>query len=298
MTIVTTDQFFQTGRPWADVCAYGAVPDNSTPSAAFIQAAVDYMYTTFGGGTVYLPGLFVLEHGIVVKGGVCIVGGGRSVSALQGGGGDFNTVTFDTSCVKGCGLAHLTVNGFQSQAATSNAIQINQNVSVNLFDIGAFYGSAAMYTAGIDGAYENCWFNGSVNSVWSDGANKYTDVIFNANGSFPSYGTAFTQGLGFSGGTSVENMLTNCDFSGNFTKSVSIYTRTTPPYGITIFKGCIFAAPILLSQAYHTGFIGCEVGSPSFTVGTGSASVVGCVATGFTLTLPAGVVKAGNVNIV
>src|SRR5262249_17914551 len=49
------DGFFASGKPWADVMAYGAVADGSTDASAAVQAAINAVSSGLGGGIIYFP---------------------------------------------------------------------------------------------------------------------------------------------------------------------------------------------------------------------------------------------------
>lgn len=299
----TGNQYFKTGAPWADVKAFGAVGDSTTDDTTSLQNTINYMNTTFGGGTVFLPPGIYKTTGITVKGKVRIVGCGRDISYISGFVSNTNTVTFDSSCTRGCSLEDLTVYGYYNPnvaLVSGNAIVISQNIPVFLKSITAWYGNAGLFTQGIDGHYFDCWFNGCQDCVVSTGANWYNRVVMDSNGSFASQRYSFWQGLGFTGADSQENSFVMCDLSGNFTKSVYLLDSFSATYVVSKFTSCVFSAPIDIENAYFTSFNGCEFGSTSFTVNGstgGAVSVSNSCGFGVTVATPSLVQKVCNFNI-
>lgn len=295
------NQYFKNGQPWADVKAWGATGNGSVSDDTTIQNAINYMYTTYGGGVVYLPpGNYLITTGITIKGTVRVIGAGEYTTYLNGFATNVNTVTFDSSCTRGCGLENINVQGYANVAATTNAIVVSQNVPAVMTNVIGWYGSAGLFTQGIDGCHTNCWFIGSVNGIVSSGANWYNRCIVDSNGSFSSYQSGFIQGVKYGGATSQENHFVMCDFSGPFTNSVAIHgSNVATPFTISVFEGCIMSAPIDILGAYWTSLIGCELAGNVVLNGStgGNCSVVGCAAIGTTLTLTGSFAKAGNINI-
>lgn len=296
-------QFFN-DSPWADVKAYGAVGNGSTSDDTAIQNTINHMYATYGGGTVYFPaGIYIITTGITVKGGVRLVGAGRRTTYISSFLTNVNTITFDSTCVRGCSIEHISVNGYfnaTTSLVTTNAITVAQNVSIITNDVEVYYGRSALKTEGIDGCHINSWFNGCVSSVTSNGANWYIRCMFNGNGSFVSYTDGFLQGAAFGGATSQENHFVSCDFSGGpFTNALNVQ-GSAAAFTVSVFEGCVFGSPINILGAYWSSFIGCEFGSSSFTLNGstgGTVSVVGCAGFGVDLTLTGNYVKAGNFRI-
>jgi hypothetical protein len=134
--------------------------------------------------------------------------------------------------------------------------------------------------------------------VVSQGANWYVRDKLDTNGSYAST-YAFLQGVPFSGASSSENHFVQCDFSGNYTYSVSIQDATNS--AITIIDGSVFSSPIQVSGAKWTSFSNAEIGSPSFTVSAGAGIVTVTGSYAFSPTTIAGggsnVVGGSNYNI-
>jgi len=301
--IITDNYYFKSGQPWADIRAFGAdpaSPSNEVP----IQQAIDYMAATYNGGVVLMPPqIFGVTGGVALKKGVRLVGSGVRSTYLSGFTTNVNTLTFDSSCVRGCSVENMSIQGYynpNTSLVTSNAIVVSQNIPAKILHVEAFYGAAALYTQGIDGHCFDSWFNGCVDSVVSNGANWYNRSIFNGNGSFASQRYGFWQGIGYAGATSQENHFTLCDFSGNFVNSILLQNPYTATPSINIFNGCITSAPVSVLNNYFASFSGHEFGSPTFALGAagGDVSIVGSLGFLTTLNLPdPRFHKAGNVNI-
>lgn len=293
----TGNNFFKQ-LPWADVQAWGALGNGVHDDTANIQAAIDYMYTTYGsgilgGGIVYVPPGNYSVTGITLKGTVRLVGAARERSIINGGATNNDTVTFDSTS-NYASLEHLEVIGYQNAAATSNGVVIAQGRAVNLFNCHILGGSAGLFTKGTDGMVENCYIAGYTSNITSNGANWYVRCkIDTAALGTPTDG--FIQGAFYTSGVA-ENHFTDCDFSGNFTHSITINDTGTSS-AITTFVGCVFAAPMVITNAKFTMMSACEVGS-TVTVGTNPTAITGCVATGSAVVVSGGgKTLAGNISI-
>jgi len=131
---------------------------------------------------------------------VRLTGSGRDVSYNSSFVANVSTVTFGSSCLRGCSLEHLTVQGcFNSNVSlvTTNALTVAQNIPVN-----------------------NSWIMGVVNGIVSNGANWYGRCVFDTQGSMPSLNVGFVQGAAYAGATSLENSFVQCDFTGPFTEAI------------------------------------------------------------------------------
>lgn len=298
------NQYFKNGTPWADVRAYGAVGDAATSDDVAIQTAIDYMYSTYGGGVVFFPpGIYRITIGLTIKGAVRLVGSGRTTTHVSAFLDDVTTITFDSSCIRGCSVEHMTVLGYFNadvSLVTTNAMFVSENLSVITDDVTCWYGNAALFTKGVDSYHHNTWFMGCVNCVVSIGANWYIRSIFDSNGSFASQNHAFEQGESFAGATSQENHFFQCDFSGVFAASILIDDTGGSTHTVSVFDSCVISSPVNIVKAYWTYFNGCEFGSTTFALNAstgGTVSVVGCVGFGIVLNLVGSFVKAGNFNI-
>jgi hypothetical protein len=301
----TGHQYFKSGRPWTDIIAWGADPTGAVSSDTAIQNAINFMAATFGGGIVFCPpGIYAITTGITVKSRVRLVGAGRDVSYISGFVTNVDTIHFDSSCLRGCSLEHLTAQGyFNANVAlvTSNTVTVAQDIPVYIGSCTIWYGNAGLVTSGIDGHCFDTWIMGCQDCIVSNGANWYNRCIFDGNGSFASQRYAFWQGVGFAGATSQENAFVMCDFSGVFTKSVFIDDSFGGTFCLPKFSQCVLSGPIDIQHSYFTTFSQCEFGTDSFTVNAvtgGSVSVIGSVGFGVTIHTPAAVLKSANFNIV
>ncbi|MGM4886340.1 glycosyl hydrolase family 28-related protein [Tardiphaga sp. 11_C7_N12_6] len=284
---------------------FGVKGDGTTNDTPAIQAAIDFVYATVGGGIVKIPaGVCNTTATVTIKGGVRLIGAGKSVSYISGFGTNVLTLSFGPTCIRGCAIEDLTVQGYynaNSALVTNNAVFVEENIPAYIMNCRVWYGAAALFTKGVDGTYFNSWFIGCIDAVVSNGANWYERCILDTNGSFGAYRYAFSQGTKFSAASSQENHFTDCDFSGPFTESVHISgSNTVTPYTVTSFENCVFSSPMSIQAAYWTSFVGCEFGSSSFTLNGapgGTVSVVGCAGIGTTVVMSGAFSKAGNFNI-
>ena len=97
---------------------YGAIGDGTTDNQSSIQAAIDYLYDNFGQGVCLVPnGNFKVSSTVVVKGGVVLVGSGRTGSVISSLAADVQVVQFDATCLY-AGSRHLTIFGYNNSGAT------------------------------------------------------------------------------------------------------------------------------------------------------------------------------------
>lgn len=272
--------------------------DSATKNTEIIQSAIDSIFNNYGGGYLWLPrpGNYQ-SNGLIMKGSITLRGHGPRNTLLGSVANNVNQIIFDTSVQQG-GLRDLFIAGQQSATSTSNAVTVQDNVPVIIRDCYIWGGSSALYTRGIDGTIENCFILGwGFANIVSNGANWFKRVKADTSGNPVQHG--FYQGTPVPvgpPGSVMENHFEQCDFSGNFQKSVSIIDGNTHT-AISVFEGCVFNSPIDLSQAMHTSFIGCEFGAGDFNPGNGTLSIVGSVKLGARLSISSGE-KAGNVNII
>jgi hypothetical protein len=167
------DQYFKSGRPWADVCAYGAVGNNSTDCTSAIQNAINAV-TAIGGGVVYFPpGTYKTTSTLTVSASVNLVGANRVVSSIFATSADFTAVSFAAS-VDSASIEKLSVFGFQNAAASQPTVVVGLNSVVNMTDARIWGGSTALKTAGVDGRITNVYLSGwssAEYTVDSTGAN-------------------------------------------------------------------------------------------------------------------------------
>jgi hypothetical protein len=296
----TGNNYFQSGTPWADVVAWGADPTGSTDSGTAIQNAINHL-VAFGGGIVFFPpGAYKSTAAtITVKSGVRLIGASRnSVSLGTGATSAFAgpILSFDSTCTY-AGAEHMFIQGYFGGSPSQPTVSVAANVPVILKDLYLWGGTYGLQTAGVDGFYENIFPEGYTANITSTGANWYVRCKVDTGaipGSTPSNG--FTQ-LNSGGSGVAENHFLQCDFSGNYTNSITI-NDTSGTQAITTFEGCVFSSPIIITNGRVQMFSACEIGSTTFTVGTNPCVVTGCASTSTAITISgAGKVVAGNYNI-
>jgi hypothetical protein len=294
---------FGSGKPWIDITSgaqgcTAADPTAVSDSTMAIQCYLNYMNSTFGGGIVFVPpGQYLVSAGgVTVKGGVQIHGTGVSGSIIKTNT-DSKVITFDSAtCNKGTALENTWIQGFQSAAATQDAVTIGANCPVILRDNYIWGGKSGLTTAGVDGRYTNnfiCGASASGANVNSTGANFYTDDKIDTCGFTVSVG--FSQGVACCSLGVAENHFTNTDFSGAFTDSVAINDGGGAT-ALTTFTGGIFSGPIVITAAKASMFSAAEFGSTMLSV-NGPINIVGSFA--FSPTTVTGGTRscAGNTNI-
>lgn len=290
----TGDDYFRSGRPWADVRAWGALGNNVTDDAPAIQAAINFMSVTYNGGIVFFPpGNYHLGSGIIIKTGVILIGCGKDCTSLSNQtANNFNLITFDTSC-SFAGIEKLFIVGYTGASPITVTIFISNNVPVVIRDCYIWGGAVCINNQGTDGLIENCFIQPwGTGAVLSNGANWYIRCKFDAVGGVAN-AYAFQQG-NFPPGGVAENHFSQCDFSGSYTDSIIINDGSNTQ-AISVFEGCVFSSRITLTSYKWTCFSACEIGSPSFNYSGTAISVVGCYAFS-SISLP-GISKAGNINI-
>jgi len=279
----------------ANVKDFGAIGNGVANDTAAIQAAINYMNTTYSGGIVFVPaGNYYVPGGLTLKGGVELVGEGRGSTTIQAQTVDVTVIAFDATS-NYAALRNLFIVGYTNVAATQNAVTVAANVPVIMKDCNIWGGNSAVYTLGVDGYMENCFVAGWVTAcVVSVGANWYVRCKFDTAGVAVTH--AFFQGAP-SPFAIMENNFVACDFSGSFTNSVAISDGTNTS-AMTLFSTCVFSSAISLINQMFTGFTTCEFGA-ALNKSAGSCSVVGSYALTplvFSVTAP-GAALAGNVNI-
>ena len=280
----------------ANVKDYGAIGNGVANDTAAIQAAINYMDTTYSGGIVFVPaGNYYVPGGLTLKGGVELVGEGRGSTTIQAQTVDVTVITFDATS-NYAALRNLFISGYQNAAATTNAVSVANNVAVIMKDCNIWGGASAVYTEGIDGYMENCFVAGwAFACVSSRGANWYVRCKFDTAGAACTH--SVYQGLPVVALAIIENNFVACDFSGSFTNSFTVSDGSNTS-AITLFATCVFGTTITLTNQRFTGFSSCSFGG-DLNKAAGSCSVVGSYAiTGrvFSVTAP-GAALAGNVNI-
>jgi hypothetical protein len=158
-------------RPWADITAFGAAPNDGTDDTAAIQNAID---SVAGGGTVYIPAGTFKTTGVVVKtnyNGVRIAGSGRlSVLELTGSGtiirfsasdGGVNNLTLD--CHGQSASSGLRVAP-EDESQTGTIVHQNFNSFHDLLIASCSTTAIALKAgprvpANQNGADSGCWYN-------------------------------------------------------------------------------------------------------------------------------------------
>jgi hypothetical protein len=224
-----------------------------------------------------------------------LVGEGRGSTKIQAQTVDVTVITFDATS-NYAALRNLFIVGYTNAAAITNAVFVVNNVAVIMKDCNIWGGACAVYTEGIDGYMENCFFAGwAVACVFSRGANWYVRCKFNTAGVACTH--AVYQGLPIIALAVMKNNFVGCDFSGSFTNSFTVVDGSNLS-AITLFATCVFGTTITLTNQIFTGFSSCSFGG-NLNKAAGGCSVVGSYALigrVFSVTAP-GAALAGNVNI-
>jgi hypothetical protein len=150
--------------PFANVVdpEFGAAGNGTGDDAPAFQAAVDYMYSHYGGGPICVPpGDFCFggDAGIIMKGACRLVGSGRSLSVINALATDIDVVTFDSSC-SAAGMTELGVYGYNNPRATKSAVTVAPNALVNLRNSNIWFGKNGLAHAGVDGIVDDCYIQG------------------------------------------------------------------------------------------------------------------------------------------
>lgn len=257
-------------NPDGSLTVVGADPSGATDSTAAIQAAVDWLYNTYGGGSLWLlPGNYQCRN-LTLRGGVKLRGHGRACTTLQSQNADFAVINLDGTVNYG-GFEGLFVVGYTNAAATTNAVNVAANVPAVIEDCNIWGGASALNTSGCDGRYRNLFVSGwSFANIVSNGANWFDNVKADTGGNRPLWG--FYQGVPALPGV-MENTFSMCDFSGDFARgSISIQDGGTQT-ALTRFMGCVASGYVELGGAKHTIFVAQEFGSPAFAHNSGTLDV-------------------------
>lgn len=283
------------GKPWADVTAWGAVSGGSaTTNATAIQAAIDYMNSTYAGGIVFVPpGNYSTDATLTIKGGVRLVGASRSGTTIGNIATDTTVIAFDTSCSYAA-IEGLFIVGYLHSSAANPCVTVGLNIPVVMKDCFIWGGLAGVYTQGVDGYMENCFVNGYTYAVLSAGANWFVRCKFDT--ALGSNVHCFYQAAASGATGVVENHLTQCDLSGSYTDSYLCNDGSASPQSITHFDGCVFSAPISILRSKVTLFTGCELGSATLSV-NGAVAISGSYAFTAINLAGTGAQVAGCVNI-
>lgn len=279
-----------------------AIPNDSIDDTAAIQCMINYVRTTYDGGTIGIPqGIFTINSsdGLDVRAKVWLEGLGES-SILQTTI-DSSVVRFTTdgtSCPGGNhfgGMEKLQVLGYTGVTKTNGTVDVRDNCNVVVRDNKIFYGQWGLIADGVDSFFENNFIWGYTGAVNSRGANWHYRCKYDQPGpDAATYGIFF--GANIAGLTLPENVFYNCDFSGSYTYSV--YVQDTGNSGIYHFTDPVFSSPIRIDNARVVMIAGAEIGSTSFVTNNGNVIVVGSYAlTATTITGTGGKTCAGTVNL-
>lgn len=290
-------QWWQIAKWWhVTPQMFGAKADGVTDDTTAFQNAIDLINGHFGNsGTVDVPtGDYLCISGITLKGSVRLVGAGVNGSRINSINYNLATVIVCDALCSYASIENISVYGYLNAAATHNTVTIQNNALVICRDCVFYGGVSGLNTAGVDCYFENCAFDGYGFNVLSTGANWY--VRCKIDTAVASGATAgFHQGAYFTTGVA-ENHFTQCDFSGSYTNSIEIADGGQVS-ALTVFEGCVFSKPIVITSANVSMFSGGEIGS-SVTVGTNPTIINGCAAvSGAIVVSGAGKVVSGCYNI-
>jgi hypothetical protein len=260
--------------PFANVVdpEFGAAGNGTGDDAPAFQAAVDYMYSHYGGGPICVPpGDFCFggDAGIIMKGACRLVGSGRSLSVINALATDIDVVTFDSSC-SAAGMTELGVYGYNNPRATKSAVTVAPNALVNLRNSNIWFGKNGLAHAGVDGIVDDCYIQGRQYGVLSTGANWYhrckidTDISPQATAAFAQITTTAAV---------LENHLSQCDLSGTYELSLHIDDGGYQS-AVTTLGGCVFGNAINIFAARATMIGMGEFGNQSFLIGESGGMVL------------------------
>lgn len=184
----TGNAYFSTGRPWADVRAYGAVGDQVTDDTAACQAAIAAI-TAIGGGIVYFPpGIYLVTGTLTLSGNIRVIGAGRTASYVAGWHSDITVFNITGSGQNS--LEHICVfgKGTNNDTGVFGATQSTVIMSSSggyIRDCTIWGGSIPLNVPGTDILIDNvdvsCAY-GQAN-VFTEGSNWYYHCKFDMTGS-------------------------------------------------------------------------------------------------------------------
>ena len=237
-------------------------------------------------------GNFKCNSALTMRGGVTLCGHSKEGTVLNFSGANVDCITFD-STVRYGGLRDLYVQGYNGAGETKSTVVVAENAPVILRRCLIWGSLNGLTTAGVDGTIEDCFIAAkSGTSILSSGANWYRRCkIDTVPGN--SVADAFIQGARSPGlpVTVMENHFDQCDFSGQFTRSVSINDGGQAS-AISVFTGCVMSSNIVITAHNAALFTACEFGSTTFTT-PGNTAVNGCYKLGPALSI-ANATKSGN----
>lgn len=268
-TNFTGNAVFKSGEPWADVVAFGADPIGNSDSYPSIQAAINFIETTYGGGTVFLPpGVFKVSASPVIPAYVTVQGSGRGFGAngwpnqatVIKASGNNSVMSFDQNGRFG-GLRDVClIGGATSIAATSLSVAGADHI---VRDLQIYGGGYALSAYSVDTRFYNIYCAASYGNalVYTDGTiNGGANFFLNCKFDTVSAPSGDYYGFYNVGGASEvqENYFTACDFSGDYT--YSLYIRDLSNEAVSSFDQCIFSSPIAINGQNHTRFVNCQFG--------------------------------------
>lgn len=153
----TGNQYFKSGRPWADVRAYGCVGDGTTNDTTNFQAAITAV-SVLGGGIVYAPpGNYSVPGGLTVPDNVIVRGAGRNATTVQAWHTD--VVVFTVSGNRP-GIEDLAIFAKGTNVdtgtfgATQNAVSVS-SIDGTFKNLIVWGGNIPLFITGSDNYFEN-----------------------------------------------------------------------------------------------------------------------------------------------
>jgi hypothetical protein len=307
-TFTGVNAFKDTGA-FANVKAWGATGNGGTDDTTAIQNAINYMQSTYGGGTVYFPpGHYYVASGLTFT--------GNSVTLLGAYGFKQSLLDVKTNDVPVLSIvsdAQVNVFGMNiygrnnggtiyNSSVTRAAVEIGPGVSVGtvviMRDCAVQFGRVALYAQCTDCTFDNCGFGlGWFGQVESVGANWYIRCkIDGATGDPSAYGWYHHRGAvtGI-----LENHMVQCDYSGTYPGG-SVIINDSSLNSVTVIRDGAFSSTVSVIGNLWTLIDGCETGG-NLTVTSGTMTVVNCGGVVGVVTATAidsgTVIKANNFNV-
>lgn len=286
----TTGGFQSADGQWWGIANAVVTPqmfgDCTVECTTVIQNAIDFQNgrAIYGNAGIvfFSDGKYLAKNGLHLKGAVRLVGSGQQGTQIDSQAFDVATVlTCDATC-NYASIENISIYGYANAAATHNTVSVANAGLVVVRDCQFHGGIAGLSTGGVDCLFSNSFFSGYTYNVYSTGASWYerckidTGVL---SGASPVYG--FYQDAYYTVGVA-ENSFIDCDFSGNYTNSITINDTGTSSAITKFGTGCVFSKPIVITNAKLSIFTACEIGN-QISVGTnvtlfvGNASVTGVV---------------------
>lgn len=291
------DAYFKSGRPWADVRAWGALCNSSANDTSAIQNAINTVDALNGGEVFFSPGNCLVSASLTVAQATCLVGTGGSpngASSITNNGSDFIVVRFAAGKNGAC-LRNITIFGFTNTAATQPVVLVGHNSAVHMSTCTIWGGSFALSTDGADGRIYNCYFSGWApggGGVTSTGANFWTANKIDQSTVPTSVG--FFQGVP---SALAENHFTDNDFSGTYSIASFDSDDGGALANVNIHVGSVFSSAVVLTHSKFTSLVGAEIGG-AVSSGVGPLSITGSFGfAGVTATGAATRSCAGNINV-